>query len=57
MTDDCAKQVPMVFVLMSGKKAKDYRKVLKKIKDILPVPPRVQQVTTDFEKAAWKVCR
>ncbi|KAJ8031852.1 hypothetical protein HOLleu_25188 [Holothuria leucospilota] len=37
---------------MSGKKKKDYRKVLKELQSLVP-DRRVQQVTMDFERAMW----
>ncbi|XP_068707730.1 uncharacterized protein [Montipora foliosa] len=46
-----------VFVLMPGRKKKDYREVLKTILDLLPIAPNVQQVTLDFEKAMWAALR
>lgn len=54
---DCAKQVPMVFVVMSSKKKNDYKEVLKEILNALPTPPAVKQVTLDFEEAMWVALR
>lgn len=55
--DDYAKQVPLLFVLMSRRKKADYRKVLKKLLEILPSAPAVKQITLDFEKATWAALR
>jgi len=39
---------------MSGRKRHDYVAVLRKLLEVLPQPPRVEQVVTDFERALWK---
>ena len=44
--------MPLVFVLMSGKKKRDYRGVFKKLLELLP-SPAVKQVTLDFVEGTW----
>ena len=51
--DDHVKQVPLAFVLMSGRKKSDYIHVLKKLLEIIPAP-KVQRVTVNFEWAIWR---
>ena len=55
--DDHMKQVPLVFVIISGQKRRDYRAVLDAVTSILPRPPRVTKVMLDFETAVWSALR
>ena len=48
--DDCVKQVQLIFVVMSAKRKKDYKKVLKGVKAILP-HGTTKSVVLEFEVA------
>ena len=43
-----------MFVLMSGKRKRDYRKVLNKVLESLPGAPAVRSAVIDFELTLWK---
>lgn len=46
-----------MFVLMSSRKARDYKEILRKISDTMPTDPSVETIVAYFEKGAWKACR
>ena len=51
--ENIIKQVPLAFVLMTGRKTHDYESVFKKILEILPFT-RMKEIVSDFEKFLWK---
>ena len=57
--DDYVKQVPLVFVVMSGRKKRDYRALLETVISLLLNEPKVKKIVRilDFEKAMWSAIR
>ena len=49
--------MPLLFVLMSGKRRRHYKKVLEDVLRILPQTPVVEQLVLDFEAAMWRAAQ
>ena len=50
-------QAPLAFVVISRRRRKDYKRVLRVLIAALPGRPRVQVVVSDFEAAVWSAAR
>ena len=55
--DTKIKQLPLLFVMMSGKRRVDYRRILEVVRSELEdndLPCSVTSVVSDFEAATWR---
>ena len=51
---DDTKQVPLLFIVVSRRRAKDYKAVFRAVLDMLPGKAAVHEIVMDFERAVWK---
>ncbi|XP_045132808.1 uncharacterized protein LOC123517043 isoform X1 [Portunus trituberculatus] len=56
-SNNCVKQVPLAFVLMSHHRKGDYTQVFKAILDSLPNEANLEDVVCDFEAAIWQAVK
>ena len=55
--EDNMKQLLGVFILMSRKRNKDYKKVLQQILKLLPSPPVAERLVADFGDGSWRAVK
>ena len=51
--DDKIKQIPLVYCLMSRRRKKDYKAILRAVLNLLPTTPAIKEFVTDFESSTW----
>ena len=54
---DCMKQVPLVYVIMSGKSQQDYTAVLQSLKGHFATTPALTTAIMDFEVVVWNAMK